>query len=53
MSQLTDMKAAKARLERKKYAAQVLAEFSSLEHEDKRKLEEKRAEVDRKARKQF
>jgi hypothetical protein len=53
MSQPTDMKAAKARLGRKKYAALVLAEFSSLEHEDKRKIEENRAEVERKARKQL
>jgi len=47
-----DMKAAKARMERKKYAAMVLGTFSRLEHEDKRKLEEKRAEVERKARHQ-
>ena len=53
MSQPTEMKAAKARLERKKYAALVLAEFSSLGHEDKRAAEEKRAEVERKARKQL
>lgn len=50
MSKPIDMKAAKVRLERKKYAALVLAEFSSLEHEDKRKTEESRAEVERKAR---
>lgn len=47
------MKAAKTRLERKKYAALVLAAFDSREHEDKRKIEENRAEVERKARKQL
>lgn len=45
-----DIKAAKERLERKKYAALVLSEFSSLEHENKREKEEFRAEVERKAR---
>ena len=52
MNKPIDMKAAKARLERKKYAALVLGVFDGQEHEDRRKMEEKRAEVERKARSQ-
>lgn len=52
MSQPTNMKAAKARLERKKYAARVLGVFDEMKHADNKSIQEQRAEVERKARNQ-
>lgn len=53
MSKPVDMNAAKKRLERKKYAALVLGSFDAASHAAKRKTEETRAEVERKARNQL
>jgi len=53
MSKPVDMNAAKKRLERKKYAALVLGSFDDIAHADRRKTEEARAEVERKARNQL
>lgn len=46
---VTDMKAAKAALARKKYAALVLREFDKQERQQSAPVREERAEVRRKA----
>lgn len=49
-SNIVDIKSAKERIERKKYAALVLGISDKMDHEDNKKIQEKRAEVERKAR---
>lgn len=53
MSNPIELKAAKERLERKKYAAQVLSVFDRLTHAERRQLQERRIVVERKARGQL
>jgi len=48
---VVQLKAAKAAIERKRYGASVLAEFDRQEREAKKPLIDKRAEIERKARK--
>lgn len=53
MSKVIDLKAAKPRIERQRHAALVLDAFDRLKRHDDRVQKEKRAEVERKARKAF
>jgi hypothetical protein len=48
---VVQLKAAKAAIERKRYGSMVLAEFDRQERNAKRPLIEKRAEIERKAKK--
>ena len=45
-----NFKAAKAAIQRKRYADRVLAEFDKLDHKQKRETKDNKSEVERKAR---
>jgi len=53
MSDPIDMKSAKKRIDRKKYANLVIMSFDKIALDAKRNIVEKRSEVERKARKQL